>query len=129
MFVMRNILFKFRAIFSHVNKRFPVQSENSTEWKSAFSQQGLFVSLNFTLQLPYFIFDIRIVMTSLNNFLPLAQRDSWPSWFISVPFARNPLFDCLSRMTCQSGVTNDAATNSASFQLKFPTTAHYLKAA
>ena len=32
---MRNILFKFKATFSHVNKRFPVQSENSTEWKSA----------------------------------------------------------------------------------------------
>ena len=33
--IMRNILFKFKAAFSHVNKGIPVQSENSTEWKSA----------------------------------------------------------------------------------------------
>ena len=36
MLVSRNILFKFREPFSHFNKRFPVQSENLTKWKSAF---------------------------------------------------------------------------------------------
>ena len=35
MLVTRNILFKFMATYSHINKGFPVQSENSTEWKSA----------------------------------------------------------------------------------------------
>ena len=35
MLVTRNILFKFKAIFSHVSKGIPVQSENSTAWKSA----------------------------------------------------------------------------------------------
>ena len=31
-----NFLLKLRATFFHVNKRFPVQLENSAEWKSAF---------------------------------------------------------------------------------------------
>ena len=35
MLVTEKILTKFRATFSHVNKRFPIQSGNSTEWKSA----------------------------------------------------------------------------------------------
>ena len=35
MLVTRNILFKFKATFSHVNKGFLVQSENSTKWKWA----------------------------------------------------------------------------------------------
>ena len=35
MFPMRNNLFKFTATFSHIKKRFPVQSENFTEWNSA----------------------------------------------------------------------------------------------
>ena len=32
---MRETLFKFKATFSHVNKRFSVRSEYSAEWKSA----------------------------------------------------------------------------------------------
>ena len=35
MLVTCDILFEFRATFSHLNKRIPVRSENSTEWKSA----------------------------------------------------------------------------------------------
>ena len=34
--VMRNILFKFKAMLSLINNRFPVRSENLTECKSAF---------------------------------------------------------------------------------------------
>ena len=36
-FVMRNILFKFKAIFSLEDNGLSVHSDNSTEWKSACS--------------------------------------------------------------------------------------------
>ena len=39
-FVMSNILFKFKVIFSFTNDRLPVRSENSSEWNSAFGSDG-----------------------------------------------------------------------------------------
>ena len=48
-FVTRNILFKFKATFSHVNKRFPVQWENSIEWKSAFRSGSVWINKLFEM--------------------------------------------------------------------------------
>ena len=65
MLVKHNILFKFKATFSHINKRFTVKSENSTEWKSGLT--GLFHPACPTCVVSWFAFVVAIFMGHENG--------------------------------------------------------------